>query len=92
MVDSIETIDNDKYRLRISDMEGDRVIDTTLISDTMKLALEELQWSIKVRKGGRKNTGCIRGSNTSDTVKSQWLLVLPRHSQFSTVRLQTLIK
>jgi hypothetical protein len=91
MVDSIEMISNNQYHLRISDTEGNCVIDAMIVSETMGLAWEELQWSIIVRRGVRKNTGRIR-SNTLETVKSLWFLILPQNSEFSTVRLQTLIK
>ncbi|KAH0566125.1 hypothetical protein GP486_000486 [Trichoglossum hirsutum] len=91
MVESIEKISNNEYHLRISDMEDNCVIDAMLVSETMGPVWEELQWSITVRRGAQRNNGRIR-SNTPEIAKSQWFLILPQNSDFSTVRLQTLIK
>jgi hypothetical protein len=85
-------IHNDKYHLRVSDMGGNCVIDATLTSDTMGPALEELQWSVKVGGGDQKRAGCLGRPITPDIVMSQWFLILPQNGDFSTVRLQTLIK
>ena len=92
MLDSIEIIDNDKYRLRISGMEGECVFDAILLSDTLRPALEELQWSIKFRRDNWTSLKRVRKPNDTDFVMSQWSLILPHNSDISTVQLQTCIK
>ncbi|KAI9772245.1 MAG: hypothetical protein M1840_000994 [Geoglossum simile] len=92
ILDSIEIIENDKYRLRISGTEGECLFDAVLLSNTLRPALEELQLSIESRRDNRKSLKHIREPNGANSAISQWFLILPHDSKLSTIQLQTRIK